>query len=171
VLAGVINLFEQRHNVSLLPCMTWVRLGLYFCVCALPCACAPFTHIGEGSTVKVVSRPHQIVALGLICLCIGSPALACLPNSQMTAAEMECCKKMAGDCNMGKGQHPCCKTVSPTPSPVASVQPSLHFHPSFAVAALTVTLEVAPVSTGEFAQVNLGLPPPAPPGPNSILRI
>lgn len=125
----------------------------------------------EGCTIKEVSRLQHIVALGLICLWIGSPVLACVPNSQMTAAEMACCKKMAGDCHMGMGQHPCCKTVSPTPSPVASVQPSSHFHPSFAVAVLTVTLEVAPVSTGESAQVHLGLPPAAPPGPNSILRI
>lgn len=118
-----------------------------------------------------MSRLHHIVVLGLICLWISSPALACLPNAQMTDAEMACCKKMAGDCHMGMGQHPCCKTVSSTPSPVALVQPSSHFHPSFAVAALTVTLEVAPVSTGESAQVHLGLPPPAPPAPNSILRI
>jgi hypothetical protein len=131
----------------------------------------PFTHIREGGTIKGVSRLHNIVVLGLICLWIGPPALACLPNAQMTAVEMACCKKMAGDCHMGIGQHPCCKMVSPTPSPVASVQPSSHFHPSFAVAALTVTLEVAPVSTGESTEVHLGLPPPAPPAPNSILRI
>ena len=130
---------------------------------------SPFTHIGEGSTIKAVSRLHHIIVLGLICFWVGSPALACLPNAQMTAAEMACCKKMAGDCHMGMGQHPCCKTVSTAPSP-ASVQPSSHFHLGFAVAALTVTLEVAPVSTAESVQVHVGLPPPAPPGLNSILR-
>jgi integrase len=41
----------------------------------------------------------------------------------MTEAEMACCKKMAGDCNMGTGQHPCCKTVSNAPLSVASIQP------------------------------------------------
>ncbi len=119
-----------------------------------------------------MSRLHHIVVQGLICLWIGSPALACLPNAQMTAAEMACCKKMAGDCHMGMGQHPCCKTVSIAPSPVALVQSAgAHVHPSFAVAPLTATFEVVSVSTGESAQVYLGLPPPAPPGPNSILRI
>jgi hypothetical protein len=38
------------------------------------------------------------------------PALACLPNAAMTQAEMACCKKMAGDCHMGAGEHSCCKT-------------------------------------------------------------
>jgi hypothetical protein len=122
------------------------------------------------ATIKGVSRLHHIVALGLICLWIGSPALACLPNSQMTAAEMACCKKMAGDCHMGMGQHPCCKMVSPAPSPVASLQSSSHIQPNFVVTALTVTFHVVLVSTGESAQVHLGLPPPAPPGLNSILR-
>jgi hypothetical protein len=135
------------------------------------CDVTPFTHIPEGGTIKGVSRFHHIVVLGLICVWIGSPALACLPNTQMTAAEMACCKKMAGDCHMGMGQHPCCTTASLAPSPVASLQPSSHVHPNVAVTTLTVTLELAPVSTGEFAQVHLGLPPPAPPGPNSILRI
>jgi hypothetical protein len=119
-----------------------------------------------------VSRLHHIVALGLICLWIGSPALACLPNSQMTAAEMACCKKMAGDCHMGMGQHPCCKMISPAPSSVASVQAAgSHVHPGFAVEAVTTIFEVVPISAGESAQVYLGLHPPAPPGPNSILRI
>jgi hypothetical protein len=83
---------------------------------------------------------------------------------------MACCKKMAGDCHMGLREHPCGKTVS-TPSPVASVQARSQFHPIIAVTALTTTVEVVPVSTGESAQVHLGLPPSAPPGPNSILRI
>jgi hypothetical protein len=48
----------------------------------------------------------------------------------MTHSEMECCKKMAGDCHMGSGQHPCCKTVSNAPTPVASLQPISQVHPS-----------------------------------------
>ena len=118
-----------------------------------------------------MSRLHHIIGLVLIILWIASPVLACLPNALMTAAEMECCKKMAGDCHMGMGQHPCCKTVSTAPSPDASVQARSHFHPGFAVTALSTTSEVLPVSTGESAQVHLGLPPPTPPRPNSILRI
>ena len=59
-----------------------------------------------------MSKFDHIFVLALVCLWIGSPALACLPSPQMTHSEMECCKKMAGDCHMGTGQHPCCKTVS-----------------------------------------------------------
>jgi hypothetical protein len=131
----------------------------------------PFTHIGGRRYHHGVSRLRHIVALGLICLWIGSPALACLPSSRMTAAEMACCKKMAGDCHMGMDQHPCCQMVSPVPSPVASMQSSSHVQPNFVVTTLTVTFQVVPASTGESAQVYLGLPPPAPPGPNSVLRI
>jgi len=29
----------------------------------------------------------------------------------MTAEEMECCKKMAGNCDMGGGNHKCCGTA------------------------------------------------------------
>ena len=40
----------------------------------------------------------------------------------MTQAEMACCKKMAGDCENGAAQHPCCKTsVNVTPT-VAKVE-------------------------------------------------
>jgi hypothetical protein len=116
-------------------------------------------------------KVRPIVVLSLLALWTFPSALACLPNSQMTAAEMACCKKMAGDCHMQMGQRPCCKMVSPAPSPVASLQPSSHVRPSFAVAAMTVTFQVVPASTGESPQVYLGLPPPTPPGLNSILRI
>jgi len=85
--------------------------------------------------------------LGLVRCVDDSVCLACLPNSQMTAAEMACCKKMAGACHMGMGQHPCCKTFSPAPSPVASVQAAgSHAHPGFAVEAVTTIFEVVPVS-------------------------
>ena len=29
----------------------------------------------------------------------------------MSADEMACCKKMAGDCDMGGGHHKCCQTI------------------------------------------------------------
>ncbi len=118
-----------------------------------------------------MSKCHNIFVLALVCLWIGSPALACLPSPQMTHSEMECCKKMAGDCNMGTGQHPCCKTVSNAPAPVASLQPVPHLLPSFAVVAQTVVVQVPSVIEQESGQMHLGLPPPAPPGPHSILRI
>jgi hypothetical protein len=89
----------------------------------------------------------------------------------MTAAEMACCKKMAGDCNMGTEQHPCCKTVSHAPSSIASVQSISQVHPDFAVVAETAIVFVPSIPEAESAGMCLGLPPPAPPDQNSILRI
>jgi len=114
---------------------------------------------------------RSILVLSLVTLWIATPALACLPNPQMTTAEMACCKKMAGDCHMGVGQHPCCKTVAKAPQPVASLQSVPQIHPDFAVVAVTPIIQVLVVSQAESEQVSLGLPPPAPPGQHSILRI
>jgi hypothetical protein len=116
-------------------------------------------------------RCRSIVVLSLLALWLAIPALACLPNPQMTEAEMACCKKMAGDCNMGTGQHPCCKTISNAPPSVASVQPISQDSPDFAVVADTIVTIVPSVSPAEAEQIALGLPPPSPPGQISILRI
>jgi hypothetical protein len=118
-----------------------------------------------------VATFRSIIALALVCFWINSTALACLPNAQMSAAEMACCKKMAGDCHMGTGQHPCCKTVSNAPQSVASVPAAVHVTPDFTLVALIGAPESTLSSEGERAQASLGLPPPAPPGPSSILRI
>jgi hypothetical protein len=72
---------------------------------------------------------------------------------------------------MGTGQHPCCKTVSNAPPSIASVQPISQLHPDFAVVAESIVTLVPAVSEAESAQIALGLPPPAPPGQNSVLRI
>jgi hypothetical protein len=53
--------------------------------------------------------------LALTVLFAAMPVLACaMPNSAMTAAERECCKKMAGQCgDMGMAKsHPCCQKTS-----------------------------------------------------------
>ena len=72
---------------------------------------------------------------------------------------------------MGVGQHPCCKTVSNAPQPVASVQPVPQIHPEFAVVRVAPVVQILLVSEAESEHVGLGLPPPAPPGLHSILRI
>jgi hypothetical protein len=116
-------------------------------------------------------RCRSIIVLGLLAIWLALPALACLPNAQMTPSEMACCQKMAGDCNMGTGQHPCCKTVSNAPAPIASIQQISQVHLDFAIVA-EVAIDPAPsVSEAESEQIGLGLPPPAPPRQNSILRI
>lgn len=114
---------------------------------------------------------RPIVVVSLVVLWTVAPALACLPNHQMTQAEMDCCKKMAGDCHRGASQHPCCKTTSRVDPPIATVQQVLQFHADIAIPCLPPSSQPKPAAEGEVAQVHLGLPPPAPPGPNSILRI
>jgi hypothetical protein len=71
---------------------------------------------------------------------------------------------------MGTSEHPCCKT-SPTVSVVAAVQTFSQFQPELASVALTDTGESDVILEAFVAPSRLGLPPPAPPGINSILRI
>jgi hypothetical protein len=64
-------------------------------------------------------KPVQRVAVfALAVLFAALPVMACVvPNAAMTAAERECCKKMAercGDMGMAKS-HPCCQ-VTATPA-------------------------------------------------------
>jgi len=118
-----------------------------------------------------MARCRSIVVLTLLAFWLAVPALSCLPDSKMSAAEMACCKKMAGNCHMGTGQHPCCKTVSSAPASVASIEAISQVHPGFAVVADFAIVERPSVPDSEAGQIGLGLPPPAPPGLNPILRV
>ena len=101
-----------------------------------------------------------------------APALACLPNASMTQAEMACCKKMAGDCHMGLGQHPCCKTKVEQATPVATLdRTSTQIQPYFSATVLGVSILPEPVLDRADRSELRGLPPPAPPGLNPVLRL
>jgi hypothetical protein len=89
----------------------------------------------------------------------------------MAQAEMDCCKKMAGNCNMGAGKHPCCKTVATAPSHSASMQAKVQFQPVLALLALVPDIESVARTDAEASITQMGLPPPSPPGTDSILRI
>lgn len=118
-----------------------------------------------------MARCRSVIVLGLLALWLAIPAFACLPNPQMTDAEMACCKKMVGDCHMGTAQHPCCKPIASAPQPIASIQSILQIQPTVAFVAEIAIVRVPSVAEAETMQVGLGLPPPAPPGLHSILRI
>jgi hypothetical protein len=63
-------------------------------------------------TLKLLQK---IAVFALAVLFAGLPVMACVvPNAAMTAAERECCKKMAGQCgDMGMAKsHPCCQTTA-----------------------------------------------------------
>ena len=118
-----------------------------------------------------MTKAQPIVVLGLLALWMAVPVLACLPSHQMTQVEMECCKKMVGDCEMGSAQHPCCKTATSVNAPVASVETVPQLRPTVTVICFTPSVQLDLRTDSGFAHAHLGLPPPAPPGPNSILRI
>lgn len=90
----------------------------------------------------------------------------------MTAAEMECCKKMAGNCDMGGGNHKCCD---------ATVNQSV---PTAAVLNSTATQELVLPDAVGYVQIELAKPQFAegfdftsvaitasPPGFSTVLRI
>jgi hypothetical protein len=119
-----------------------------------------------------MAKCRSMLVFSLICLWAAIPALACLPNSSMTQAEMACCKKMAGYCHMGVGQHPCCKTKIEQATPVATLdRTSTLIHPYFVATAFDVSILPEPMLDRADSRELRGLPPPAPPGLNPVLRI
>ena len=115
---------------------------------------------------------RSLVVFALLVVWTAIPALACLPTQGMTQAEMACCKKMAGDCQKGAGQHPCCETsVNRTPS-VAKIEGNIsQVQPYVSATLLETALLPEPTLSHVSDSEKLGLPPPAPPALNSILRI
>jgi hypothetical protein len=89
---------------------------------------------------------RRIFASLLAFFWLSAPLLACLPNSSMTPAEMDCCKKMAGNCDMGGGNHRCCDAAVNHSAPEAALLQSSLFalHLDLAAAPLTQPIVLAP---------------------------
>lgn len=120
----------------------------------------------------LVRSCRSILGFGLVLLWMAMPALACLPNTAMTQAETDCCKKMAGDCHMGAGEHPCCKTTVGRGTLVASLDGvATQIHPYIVVTSLYLVTLPKPVLDRAGGIELTGQPPPAPPGLNPVLRI
>jgi len=87
---------------------------------------------------------------------------------------MACCQHMMSDgCDMGQGHESCCQTNS-NPSVAAATHPTqiVHFDTDVKVFVSPATTDSsAPNSYPRITQADDGLPPPAPPGDISILRI
>jgi hypothetical protein len=117
---------------------------------------------------------RSIVALGMLAMWLTVPALACLPTPQMTDAEMACCKKMAGDCEMGTAQHPCCKTTTRDNAPYLSNSHSAISAPTQATTAVLPVIEIIglPDASSQFVTPSdAHAPPESPPALTSILRV
>jgi hypothetical protein len=107
----------------------------------------------------------------LIMLLAAAPLLACLPMPNMTAAEMACCKKMAGNCEMGTSAHSCCKTTASTPQ-LTAISHNRQVLQLQGLLALTVIFTNADISL--TSKIFSAVPSPipiSPPGSPSILRI
>jgi hypothetical protein len=105
-------------------------------------------------------------------LLAGTPLLTCLPTPAMTDAEMACCKKMAGNCDMGAGKHSCCKTtvnVSQLAVAISEI-PQVHL-PDSMVAIPILLADVKVDFTSEGVRATHTPRPISPPGSQSILRI
>jgi hypothetical protein len=72
---------------------------------------------------------------------------------------------------MGSHSHPCCEKNVNQPSPVATVQQSHAQHFVFMAVTSVAQAICLPMRDAESHRLALGLPPPAPPNLNSILRI
>jgi hypothetical protein len=79
-----------------------------------------------------------------------APLLTCLPTPAMTDAEMACCKKMAGNCDMGTGNHSCCNTTVNVTQSVAMIVQHQQIHIS------PVPVTVSTLFTDPYVDIALG---------------
>ena len=117
------------------------------------------------------------VVVGCACLLLaGAPVLACLlPGEELSPAEKQCCREMAGQCGRVDmpSSHYCCKTVvraHPVWVSRASVSP---VQPLRVVSELVPENLAAANEEGGFALRCLSshAPPESPSGPLPVLRI
>lgn len=126
------------------------------------------SHMGYHQKVNFSRIIPPFVAL----LVAVAPLLACLPNSAMTSAEMECCKKMAGNCEMGGGNHKCCDMTVNHSAPTAAIGQSStpHLLAPCLLARITET-ETALPQFAETIHSSFIRIASSPPGPSTVLRI
>lgn len=112
-------------------------------------------------------------------LLFAAPIMACaLPTMAMSAAERECCKRMAHDCGgMGMAKsHSCCQTVA-APDHLPAIKSSTDVgskHPAPAlVHALppVPTVAAMPGAVSSLWAADIHSPPVSPPASISVLRI
>ena len=115
----------------------------------------------------------------LLLLVLAKPMMSCLiPAIAMTAAERDCCKRMAGDCgHKGKAQsHSCCQTIT-VPDHLAAIKSSSVVnwqHPTMLVAYQVhpgLTIPTVPEFGSALLAVDIHSPPVSPPVVVSVLRI
>jgi hypothetical protein len=108
----------------------------------------------------------------LAMLLAAAPLLTCLPTPAMTDAEMACCKRMAGNCDMGAGNHSCCKTTMNAHQLALAISQNPRAQLSEAPVAVPILFTDAGADVAREAVLVTPFPiPTSPPGSQSILRI
>jgi hypothetical protein len=137
----------------------------------MPLLTRPFTRTPKSGSIWIVPIRRSILLL-LAFLWASAPVLACLRSAAMTDAEMACCKKMVGNCEMGAGNHSCCNTTVNTSQAVTVTVQNPQVQLPFVVAGVLLPFHI---STADVARdgVRIGhsVIPISPPGSQSILRI
>ena len=142
----------------------------------------PVLRLTDGRTYTLLRRmkPFGKVGVSLLSLLLlATPIMACLvPAAAMTAAERDCCKRMAQECgNKGMPQsHSCCQTTT-VPDHLAAIKSSSDLnsrHPTLFVAYAihpAATVATLPESGSSPWITDIHSPPVSPPVAVSVLRI
>ena len=128
--------------------------------------------------LKAMKPVGKVVVSLLSLLLFAAPIMACaLPALAMTAAERDCCKRMAGECGKKGMSHSCCQTTTAPdrlPAIKSSSDVSSQHLPSVLLAALLPTPVAAIVTefgSQWWASSDIHSPPVSPPVSISVLRI
>jgi hypothetical protein len=106
-------------------------------------------------------------------LWMSAPALACLvPGEKLSAAEMECCHEMKGDCGgMAMEQHSCCPPVPAKVQTDKKVLAIVDRYVSAAPVAHSVAVILLVPLVAQRSSLQLVSPSESPPGAPLSLRI
>jgi hypothetical protein len=116
----------------------------------------------------------RIAAALLVALAVtAAPALTCLSfMAEMDMQQMECCKHMNDDCDMGMGNQSCCTHGNPQLVHAALPDKAVHLLPAMIAVQLVAESELPfPNRYAIFTTPNDGSPPLGPPGSITVLRI
>jgi hypothetical protein len=124
-------------------------------------------------------KPFGKVGVSLLSLVLfATPIMACLiPEAAMTAAERDCCKRMAHECgNRGMSSHSCCQTT-PVADHLAAIKSSSDansMHLALVLAHALFPMPIVAMMREEGVSpwaVDIHSPPISPPATISVLRI
>lgn len=126
----------------------------------------------------MVNFAAKVGVFSLALILSAVPTMACLlPTATLTAAEHECCKRMARQCGRAgmPSSHSCCQRLSgPEDSFIKASKAQLdHVDSTAGASSVTVPLLLTPIPLVETSFDAFGVhgPPGSPPVTISILRI